>query len=587
MKTTIKLLPFAIWLVIGIAVFLLTQYYFEFHFYYVEQLQLFLYDKKFLSDLFLSFGGLSELISRWILQFYIHPKAGAFITAVLLFGVVVLMNGIARKINKNVSLILLPVLSAIFLFFLHLNYLYYISGTIAFVLTLAAFQVYLRIVHPIMSVVVGSAFTVLLFWWAGPVAFLFAMSIILWQLLSDRKHLLAAFIPLALAVILAFASVKLAWVGDYKQIFLPTLYFHPRLTPPPIIYYPWLLLLLTVLFSFLWKGQKTSEKNYFFIFLGQLGIACIAIYFLLPIYGQFSSAQYKKLDYYARMERWGDIIEESKKPISNLLYAYYLNIALMETGQLGKQFLQFDQKGVDGLIPTSGEKGIPYMTITNDLYFTLGDIAASQYFTFDANVVVSKTGSPRLYKRLVQTNLIYGAYNVAEKYINLLEKTHYYKDWATGQRRFLYNDRAVEDDPLLGKKRKGLPSENVLIMTSDVIYRMQLIAESDPTNKAVIEYLASIFLFAKETTLFIELIDKYYHTEGTLSNLPEKFQEAIIIIHEKNPTEWERYNMDQSVVNKFRSYKQMLLKNRDNPDIAKMLYQNFGNTYWSYFLFNN
>src|SRR5690554_1844006 len=145
MKTFEKLLPIAIWFVIGITLFLLAQNYFEFHFYYAEQLQLFLYNKTFLSDLFFSFGGLSEIISRWFLQFYIHPKIGALITTFFLLSVAILMSRIAKKINTNVSLILLPLLSSVFIFFLHLNQYYYVAGTIAFILVLAFFLIYLHI----------------------------------------------------------------------------------------------------------------------------------------------------------------------------------------------------------------------------------------------------------------------------------------------------------------------------------------------------------------------------------------------------------------------------------------------------------
>jgi hypothetical protein len=113
MKTTKKLLPLLFWLVTGIAVFIWLQHYLEFHFYYVEQLQLFLYSKHFLSELFFSFGGLSELIARWLLQFYIHPKVGASVTTVLLLCVAILMKGIIKKINPKVSLILLPLLTAV------------------------------------------------------------------------------------------------------------------------------------------------------------------------------------------------------------------------------------------------------------------------------------------------------------------------------------------------------------------------------------------------------------------------------------------------------------------------------------------
>ena len=156
------------------------------------------------------------------------------------------------------------------------------------------------------------------------------ITIILWQLLTDRKHILYSLIPLFLNIILAFTSVELAWIGDYKQIFLPTLYFHSKLIPPPIIYFPWCLLLLLVLFSFVLRNQKISRKIQYFVFVGQIIITCVLIYFLFPIYGQFqfSLAQYKKLDYYTRMDRWDDIIKESKKTLNNLFHAlseYRLN----------------------------------------------------------------------------------------------------------------------------------------------------------------------------------------------------------------------------------------------------------------------
>ncbi|WP_221405563.1 DUF6057 family protein [Dysgonomonas sp. Marseille-P4361] len=586
MKNIKKLLSSTIWLVIGITLFLLIQYFFEFHLYYAEQLQLFLYNKTFLSDLLFSFGGLSEIIGRWFLQFYLHPKVGALITTFLVLSVAIIMDRISKKINSNISLILLPLLTAVFFLFLHLDHSYYIAGTIAFILMLAAFLVYLYIDKPIVRIGVATVFTALLFWWGGSVAFLFSIAVLLWELLTDKKKILLSLIPLCLLLILAYVSVHFAWIGGYEQIFTPSLYFGIGITIPSITYFAWGGLVLLILLAYGLRNQKISDKNGLFVLIGQVIIATVITYYLLPIYGQFSSIQYKKLDYYARMERWNDIIEESKKPITNLLYAYYLNLALMETNQLGKQFFQFDQKGINGLVPKT-DRNMSTLIISNEMNFALGDIAASQHYTFECNISISKTGSPRLYKRLVQTNLISGAYPVAEKYIKLLEQTHYYKEWATDQRRFLYNDQAVEEDPLLGKKRRGLPNENYLLLTTNVVSKLQLLAETDPTNRTAVEYLASLFLFGKQTASFIELIDKYYNTEEALLNMPEKFQEAIIVITEKSPTEWEKYKINPMIIQKYKEYKQMFLKNRNNPNLGNMLYQNFGNTYWSYFIFSN
>lgn len=586
MKTVKKLLPFTFWLVTGIAVFLFLQHYFEFHFYYVEQLQLFLYHRAFLSDLLFSFGGLSELISRWLLQFFIHPKMGALITTALLLAIAILMNSVTKKINPKISLILIPLLSSVFIFFLHLNHNYYIAGTVAYIFALAAFLFYLHTQRPIANLIVSTLFTLLLFWWAGPTAFLFAVTVTLWQFLTTRKRVLHALTPLFVFVILAFVSVRLSWVGDYRQTFLPAIYFHPKLTPPPIIYFPWGLMLLLVVISHLLRNLNISRRLQYVVVAGQLLIVPVIVYTLIPTHGQHSSAEYKKMDYYLRMEGWNDIIEGSKKPITNLLHAYYLNIALMETNQLGHQFLMFDQKGTKGLVPIE-DKGLPSLMVSNELNFTLGDIAASQRFAFEANLTVSKTGSPRLYKRLIQTNLINGEYAVAEKYIQLLEQTHAYKKWAMEQRRFLYNDKAITDDPLLGKKRRGLPTDNYLLASHDPVHKVNSLLKADPTNRSAFDYLASIFLFEKQVSLFIELVDEYCTTEETLADLPEKFQEGIIVYYESDPSAWERYNVNPRVTEKYINYKQLYLENRSDPRVADILYRSFGNTYWLYLMFND
>ncbi len=584
MKTIEKLIPWAIWLVIGIAAFLLMQYKFEFHFYYAEQLQLFLYNKAFLSDLFFSFGGAAEITGRWLLQFFIHPKMGALITTILLLSMAILMNAIAKKINRNVSIILIPLLTAVLFFFLHLNHNYHVGGTVAYILTLVAFLIYLPIKRPVVKVGVATLLACLLFWWAGPVAFLFAITVTLWQCLTSRKRVLHALVPLFTVLVLAYASIRLSWVSDWKQALLPTFYFLHKLTPPPIIYFPSVLLWLLVVTSFTLRNLKGSKRLHYAAFIGQLIIVPLIVYWLMPIYGQRSSAEYKKMDYYVRMERWNDLVEESRKPITNFLHAYYLNIALMETEQLGKQFLRFDQKGIRGLVPTL-DKGFPTLIVLNELNFTLGDIAASQQFTFESNLTISNNGSPRLYKRLVQTNLINGEYPVAEKYIKLLEQTHAYKKWAKEQRRFLYNDNAVENDPLLGKKRRRRPAENYLQMANDPVYKTKCLLNADPLNRAAFDYLASIFLFGKQVPLFMEFIDEYCTTEESLVNLPEKFQEAIIVGNEGNPDAWARYKIDPAVVNKYREYKQLYLSNKGNPDVVNILHRNFGTTYWLYFMF--
>ena len=69
----------------------------------------------------------------------------------------------------------------------------------------------------------------------------------------------------------------------------------------------------------------------------------------------------------------------------------------------------------------------------------MGDLSSAQKFAFEG-YVSSVDGNPRLLQRLVQTNILTGAYAVAEKYIRILEQTLFYKEWAAEWRKYLYRD---------------------------------------------------------------------------------------------------------------------------------------------------
>ena len=102
-------------------------------------------------------------------------------------------------------------------------------------------------------------------------------------------------------------------------------------------------------------------------------------------------------------------------------------------------------------------------------------------------------------KRLIETNLITGSYPIADKYIQLLEKTWYYKDWATAHRRFLYNDKAVEEDKILGMKRRCWKAEaSAAKPYTDPVSSLINLLPACPDNKAGLAYLTSFLLLNKE-----------------------------------------------------------------------------------------
>ena len=190
---------------------------------------------------------------------------------------------------------------------------------------------------------------------------------------------------------------------------------------------------------------------------------------------------------------------------------------------------------------------------------------------------------------MVQTNLIYGEYAVAEKYIRLLEKSWTYREWAKQQRKFLYNDAEVENDPLLGSKRSLLLSpedttqQKVAGEQLETAMQLPILANSAQARTAF-EYLMGAYLLKKDMASFQYLIDRYWGTP-LLPDSPVAYQEALLVAHEKNPEGLDKYALNKDVLNRYADFRKQVLANRNNRGLAGLLYRSFGDTYWYYVVF--
>lgn len=104
---------------------------FEYHFYYIEQSQLFLFSEAYIRNKLLLPGGFSMLVAEFLVQFFIRPYVGALVTAALLTGVGVCTAGIVKRIAPVSGLFILYVLPMLALLFMHFDFNYRVQGTVA------------------------------------------------------------------------------------------------------------------------------------------------------------------------------------------------------------------------------------------------------------------------------------------------------------------------------------------------------------------------------------------------------------------------------------------------------------------------
>ena len=257
-------------------------------------------------------------------------------------------------------------------------------------------------------------------------------------------------------------------------------------------------------------------------------------------------------------------------------YRYYdlcvQNLNLAREGRLAEDAFTCVQYTSAGLI-LEWEQDWRLAELLSDIYYEAGHIALAQRYAFEASVFAEGEHHTAMLKRLIQTNIIYGAYPVAEKYINALERD----SWASEQRRFLGNDAAVASDAEYGAKRKCIPQEDFLSHTIG-IEDLEYVIDSNPEHRNSIEYLGVYYLLDCNFEAFGALVDKYYGTDA-LPALPRSFAEAVCIMSQINYGYWKKFNIDYSIYKRYLAF-----ANRLGTGLSM---EKFSDTYWYYVMMMN
>jgi hypothetical protein len=571
-----------VWLVL----FGYLQTYGRYHFLYLDQEHLFLYDRACFLALLARPAGLVEYLSTYLTQFFILPYCGALIMSALLTLASLLTAWLVDRTAPRANLVVCCLLPTVAMLFLMFNLNFYYSGILAYVLMLAAFCFYDPAGLPAARIVYMLTVSVMLFWCAGAVALLFVICVFARELMQRPSQAYLFLIPIVLVVGLAVWSVQNAWAGDYRFLLLPDGYYTRRLHPGSVIYFAWIALPVLLFMAFVLRNRhETKAARKWVERIVQLAVVGAFFAIGLKNYVNLKAERFNELDYYVRTGEWNEVVAKCDGNMNNYLHKCYLNLSLAETGELGNRMFAFDQNSSRGLLLP--ENRVTHISVMlSDLYYSMGHIALAQQMAFEANVSTQGNGSPRMYKRLVETNLIMGAYAVAEKYIALLEDTRYYKSWATAQRRFLWDDLAVASDSVLGLKRKCILRENGFAGINGLDDDLKRIARQNPAHTATVQYLGALYLLDKDLDTFRSFVEASYGS-ASLPALPKSFQEAVIILAEQDTAYWAKFHISESVIRRYADFRQQVLANRNASALPGLLYRSYGDTYWHYFMFKN
>ncbi len=171
---------------------------------------------------------------------------------------------------------------------------------------------------------------------------------------------------------------------------------------------------------------------------------------------QMSTYEEMECDMLMRQGEWQQIIRIFQHPESPAVHSAVL-LAYHKTGEMGRMELMNNLVNNPQSVFSSNDVqfvvnfgSVSSAFIVSDMAMQFNWTNISQRVAFDAmEYIPNYNKSGRALKRLVETNIISGHYDVARKYIDILEKTTFYRKWAQSMRQITNNPELIKNHPYL------------------------------------------------------------------------------------------------------------------------------------------
>lgn len=561
----------------------------EFLFYFREQLMVFYNDWQIIAARYSCVGGPLLLLTHWLTQFFILDYVGAVVTSVLgALSAWLLWRSLPERSR---SLLLLPFCAfpVLFqcdaLFDVYYDYQGYVGF---FLFTLFALLYRLlssRLERGLWRMVLALVLVLTLFLMASAVSSLLALYVLLCEVIERPRQSWLMLAPVVFLLIAAAYCVNRGILPLYRYALLNSAYYEPILEPTNFFHTSWILVLILPLLAPLAISLDHRLKPLL------LALCTIVLLALVSTYAHVSAQRNQQkmypmiaMDHYIVNEQWETLLRSPYSQSSNFIMMNRVNLALSKSGRFLDDFFRYRQLAPYSIV-TNLENLSLDVEITSTisaLYYQMDNIATADERAFNSYEGL-RYGSPFNLQMLVRTSLIFGRYQQAEKYIKMLEHTTFYREWATSQRRFLYNDEAVNADPEYGAKRRSLPpGTNEYVQARGPYADLLFTIRANPEAVAARDYAIGYLLLANDVKHINAFAEEFYGTP-VMPTTPLRLQEALLAANERDLDYCRAHGVEEKTIEEYHRLKGIFLQAREGGTDPAVALQPWRHTYW-YFL---
>lgn len=546
-------------LAFALAVFLFWRFRYPSVLSYQEQLQLFLFDGDYFWERMAEPGGFARYVAEFLVQFYNSVTAGAAVIA-LLFMLVQRLTWRLMRSESHYALSFIPVMM-----------LWYAMGDENVMLT---YTVALAL-NMLMACILAKVFLVWGYERRMLLRRLFVMLVVvpLAYWLTGPMVLLLAVVLMPVSVVYALALMLLS--AHYlpfpmQRVMLGVSYYRiPATLPYLLMVLPAVVWIISNVVRLLPKASRVVNAVEVALAVGLLGV--------LADVG-FDKKKYELIeyDYLVRAKDWNAIIAKAERRTPDLpMSVSATNLALGMTDQLGERAFDFYQRGTEGLLPPF-ERNFATTQLTGEIYFHLGLVNTAQRMAFEAmEAIPNYNKSARVMKRLAETNLINGQYQVARKYLLMLEKTIFYRPWAQRTLAMLGDENTINAHPLYGTMRQYRLQEDFLFSDRELDKICGRLFIHNQQNRMAVQYLLLMPLLDRDVPRFMSYVQL---VQNKIQYNPRAAQEAIAFAFMQQRRQPPRGLVSQLVLQQMNEFARVYGSGgKDAPGLER-----FRNTIWYY-----
>ena len=554
----------------------------------------FIFGRPFLLEFLDHPAGPLRYAARFLGQFYYHTWLGALIVSACITYFGFLFHRILAKLEGTVPLsqILLP---CVLLLALHTSTIYVLHDTLGLCVSCGAFWGYLALPGKLPKRVYAVVATPIIYLLVGVHVWFLVVWIIGFESLG--RPLRSAFFFNVLYVVSSVAVPMIAWRWMFP-ITLRSAFTYPIDFCPPV--------------RTGWSEQTSAQ----FAVDCVLAVALCGLLFVLPFWGRLFSGprlatfwqikagrrNYVALTiafcviafllhlnrYDARLativacrqlykaRQWDALLEKAKdNPFGDLRVQFMTNFALYHKGKLLDEMFSYPQpRGTRGVFlnftgteaASPGEDDTDDGMYNSDLLYEMGHANYSRWHAYNCISMYGKTYEA--VQRMAQCSMLNGNYSMARKYLNLLEKTIFYRDLARRYKAIIADPDAAERE--FGDLRKCLPT--VRGSGHPVKYFTTLL-ESKPDNRMARDYLVAWLLLDKRQ----DSLAAIYADIGQLrvvgyDSIPTHCQEAMLLVEnaERTLRDTRESRYDRAIVARVDRFLQAISGNGVSQDMERI-----------------